>query len=330
MIRFAVLGAGRIGTVHAKNIAQHSAARLKYVVDVNEQLAAQLANRLSVRAVPLEAALDDLGVDAVVIATPTDTHAELIERAAAARKAIFCEKPIDTSVTRAQAAVDVVKRHQVPFFLAFNRRFDPHYGALREALQVGTIGKPQLILITSRDSEPPPLGYLLSSGTIFRHMTIHEIDLFRWLSEEEPSQVFATGSSFLYPDLSADCGPDTAVVTLKTHSGIIGVVNNSLRSAFGYDQRLEVQGQRGVLRVDNLKGSALETLSKTGVTTAGPDHSFIERFAAAYTAELDAFIGNLRNEIPMEPSAHDGLRASIIAECLERSFHQQVPIEVPG
>jgi myo-inositol 2-dehydrogenase/D-chiro-inositol 1-dehydrogenase len=243
MISFALFGAGRIGQVHAYNLKASHKGSLKYVIDVNERAATELADSLGAKAVSSEVALADPEVEAVIIASATNTHAELIQASAKARKAIFCEKPLDLDVARSRAALDVVEQNGVPFFLAFNRRFDPEYDALRRALVSGVIGKPELILITSRDPEPPPPEYLLSSGSIFRHMTIHEIDVFRWLTGEEPVEVYATGSSFVYPELSN--GPDTTVVTLKSSSGVIGVINNVLRSSFGYDQRLEVQGERG-------------------------------------------------------------------------------------
>jgi myo-inositol 2-dehydrogenase / D-chiro-inositol 1-dehydrogenase len=249
MIRFALFGAGRIGKIHAENIVQNCATQLDHIVDVNHHSAEQLVARLGTQASSAEAALADDNVDAVLIASATDTHGELIERSARAGKDIFCEKPLDIDLPRSRSIVEVIQQYRVPFFLAFNRRFDPSYHALQRELSAGCIGRPELILITSRDAGPPPAEYLLSSGTIFRHMTIHEIDLFRWLTEEEPTEVYATGSCFIYPELETACGPDTTVITLKTASGVIGVINNTLRSSFGYDQRLEVQGEKGVLQV---------------------------------------------------------------------------------
>jgi myo-inositol 2-dehydrogenase / D-chiro-inositol 1-dehydrogenase len=328
MIRFAIFGAGRIGRVHALNLARSRDATLTYVVDLNSSAAAELAGTLGARTAPTEAALADPEVDAIIIASATNTHAELIERAAAAGKAIFCEKPLDLDVARSRAALEAAARNNVPLFLAFNRRFDPDYRALHEALSSGVIGKPELILITSRDHEPPPREYLLQSGSIFRHMTIHEIDLFRWLTKEEPAQVYATGSSFVYPELTS--GPDSAVVTLRTQSGVIGVINNTLRSSFGYDQRLEVQGERGLLTVNNHVRSQLVVADHLGQRSAGPQSSFIERFAEAYRTELDFFISRLNAGKAMEPDGKDGFRASLIAECVERAYETNVPVSVPG
>jgi myo-inositol 2-dehydrogenase / D-chiro-inositol 1-dehydrogenase len=327
MIRFALFGAGRIGRVHASNITQNSAATLKYVVDVSASAATDLAESTGAKAESAEVALADPDVDAVIIASATNTHSELIQLSANSGKAIFCEKPLDSDVVRCRTALDVVERNGVPFFLAFNRRFDPDYSALHRALASGVIGKPELILITSRDREPPPKDYLVQSGSIFRHMTIHEIDLFRWLTGEEPIEVYATGSSFVYPELA--CGPDTAVVTLKSGSGVIGVINNVLRSSFGYDQRLEVQGERGVLLGDNHKSSHLMVADRSGYRFAGPQNSFIERFAEAYKAELNLFISNLSSGKQMQPNGRDGLRASLIAEFVERAFEIKAPVSVP-
>jgi myo-inositol 2-dehydrogenase/D-chiro-inositol 1-dehydrogenase len=312
MISFALFGAGRIGQVHAYNLKASHKGCLKYVIDVKGPAATELADSLGAKAVSCEVGLADPEVDAVIIASATNTHAELIRASAKARKAIFCEKPLDTDVARSRAALDEVKQNGVPFFLAFNRRF----------------GKPELILITSRDPEPPPLEYLLSSGSIFRHMTIHEIDVFRWLTGEEPVEVYATGSSFVYPELSHGL-PDTAVVTLKSSSGVIGIINNVLRSSFGYDQRLEVQGERGMLQVQNRESSKLVVADRSGVRSAGPQSSFIERFAEAYKAELNVFISNLCSGSNMQPDGHDGLRASLIAECVERAYQTGTSVSVP-
>jgi myo-inositol 2-dehydrogenase/D-chiro-inositol 1-dehydrogenase len=326
MISLALFGAGRIGQVHAYNLKASHKGSLKYVIDVDERAATELADSLGAKAVSSEVALADPEVEAVIIASATNTHAELIQASAKARKAIFCEKPLDLDVARSRAALDVVEQNGVPFFLAFNRRFDPEYDALRRALVSGVIGKPELILITSRDPEPPPQEYLLSSGSIFRHMTIHEIDVFRWLTGEEPVEVYATGSSFVYPELSN--GPDTTVVTLKSSSGVIGVINNVLRSSFGYDQRLEVQGERGMLQVQNRESSKLVVSDRSGVRSAGPQNSFIQRFAEAYKIELNIFISNLSSGKPMQPDGLDGLRASLIAECVERAYQTGTSVAV--
>jgi myo-inositol 2-dehydrogenase/D-chiro-inositol 1-dehydrogenase len=328
MIRFALFGAGRMGRLHAFNIAQSRTATLKYIVDINASAATDFAESLGAKAVSAEVALADPEVGAVVIASATNTHAELIQLSANAGKAIFCEKPLDLDVARSRAALEVVDRNGVPLFLAFNRRFDPDYRALHSALASGVIGKPELILITSRDREPPPKEYLLQSGSIFRHMTIHEIDLFRWLTGEEPIEVYATGSTFVYPELA--CGPDTTVVTLKSGSGVIGVINNVLRSSFGYDQRLEVQGEHGVLLAENHKSSHLMVADRNGCWLAGPHNSFIERFAEAYKAELNLFISNLSSGKQMQPDGRDGLRASLIAEFVERSYENKASVSVPG
>jgi myo-inositol 2-dehydrogenase / D-chiro-inositol 1-dehydrogenase len=328
MIRFALFGAGRIGRVHAHNLKASDAGCLKYVIDVNERAANDLAESVAAKAVSSEVALADPEVEAVIISSATNTHAESIHLAAKAHKAIFCEKPLDTDVARSRAALNVAEENSVPLFLAFNRRFDPEYDALHRALTCGVIGKPELILITSRDPEPPPKEYLLSSGTIFRHMTIHEIDVFRWLTSEEPVEVQAAGSSFVYPELSN--GPDTAVITLKTASGVIGVINNVLRSSFGYDQRLEVQGEHGMLQVTNRLSSNLVVSKRSGVRSAGPQNSFIERFSEAYRIELAVFISNLHSGASMQPNGLDGFRASLIAECVEQAFQTGNTVLVPG
>jgi myo-inositol 2-dehydrogenase/D-chiro-inositol 1-dehydrogenase len=328
MIKFALLGAGRIGKVHAQNLIRSPDASLKYIIDLNRSAATELAISVGATTSSLEAALGDPEVDAVIIASATNTHAELIEQSSAAGKAIFCEKPLDVDVARSRTALEAVERNKVPFFLAFNRRFDPDYRALHDLLCSGAVGKPELIVITSRDHEPPSKDYLQQSGSIFRHMTIHELDLFRWLTKEEPIEVYTTGSSFVYPELNV--GPDTAVVTLRSQSGIIGVINNTLRSSFGYDQRLEVQSERGMLAVDNPRRSQVVVADSMGLRSAGPQSSFIERFADAYRLELGFFISTLAAGKSMEPSGTDGLRASLIAECIEQAYQTRQPVSVPS
>ncbi len=251
MISFCQFGAGRIGAIHAGNIARHDGARLLHVVDVNEEAARQLAAQYGARVSSADAALADPAVDAVLIASSTDTHASLIEAAARAGKAVFCEKPIDLDRARVEACLAVVEKTGVTLMVGFNRRFDPNFTKLQAQLRSGRIGKLEMLAITSRDPGPPPLAYIKVSGGLFRDMMIHDLDMARWLLAEEPVEIFAAASCLVDPEIGAAGDVDSAIVTLKTASGTLCQIANSRRASYGYDQRIEAHGAKGMLRAGN-------------------------------------------------------------------------------
>ena len=318
-IPIAVLGAGRIGKVHAGNIARHPGARLAAVVDVQESAARSLAEQHGAPVLTSEDVLADAGIPAVFICTATDTHAELIERAAGAGKHIFCEKPIDLSLERVDACLEVVRETGAKLMVGFNRRFDPNVRALHAALQAGEIGKPELLQITSRDPGPPPLEYLRVSGGLFKDMTIHDLDMACFLLGEAPRTVSATAATLVDPDIARAGDVDTAVVTLSFPSGAIAVVTNSRRASYGYDQRLEVHGETGMLQAENVRESTVVKSSAEGVTSQKPLHFFLERYQAAYRAELEAFLRVCRGEAEPAPSGAEGRLALHLAEAAERA-----------
>jgi len=240
-LRFCQFGAGRIGQIHAANLAVHPDAELVSVADAAEALAANQGARVTT---PDDALADDT-VDAVIIASSTDTHADLIEASARAGKAIFCEKPIDLDIKRVDACLAVVAECDVPLFVGFNRRFDPSFAALKARLDDGEIGPVEMVSITSRDPGPPPLAYLKVSGGLFRDMMIHDLDMARWLLSEEPVQVFAFVEALVDPAVATVGDVDTAVVVLRTASGRLAQISNSRRAVYGYDQRVEVLGGTG-------------------------------------------------------------------------------------
>jgi len=282
-------GAGRIGAIHAANIAQ-SAASLAYVVDVNRDAAAALAAKHGARVAEADAALADPSVDAVIIASSTDTHADLLERAARAGKSIFCEKPVDLSMARVERCMAVVKQAGVPVLMGFNRRFDPSFAALKKAIDAGTIGKVELVQITSRDPGPPPQDYVKVSGGLFRDMMIHDLDMARFLLGEEPVEIFATASCLVEKRIAEAGDVDTAAVTLRTASGKLCQISNSRRAVYGYDQRLEVLGEKGMLEAGNQKPTTVVASTVEGVRGDKPLHFFLERYADAYRAELTHFL----------------------------------------
>ncbi|MGS0742566.1 Gfo/Idh/MocA family protein, partial [Glaciimonas sp. GG7] len=272
MIDVAVFGAGRIGKIHAGNLVAQPGVRLKYVSDVNAQAAQELATLHGAEVATIDAALADPLVGAVLIASSTDTHADLILRAVAAGKAIFCEKPVDLTLARAKECAIAVAAAKVTCMIGFQRRFDPTFEALKVRLAAGEIGVPEMLIVTSRDPGAPPVSYLKSSGGIFKDMLIHDFDIFRWILDDEAVSISATGSCLSDPAIAEAGDIDSAVVTIRTRSGRLCQINTSRRAAYGYDQRFEVLGSQGMLQAGNHKptevfsGSILhKVFSKAGV-----------------------------------------------------------------
>jgi len=328
MISFCQFGAGRIGAIHAANIARHPAARLSTVVDVDRAAAARLAERHGAAIGEAAAALADPAVDAVLIASSTDTHAGLIEAAARAGKAVFCEKPIDLDRRRVEACLAVVARAGVPLMVGFNRRFDPNFAKLHGALRAGRVGKLELLAITSRDPAPPPLAYVKVSGGLFRDMMIHDLDMARWLLGEEPVELYAAASCLVDPAIGAAGDVDSAVVTLKTASGALAQISNSRRASYGYDQRVEVLGAAGMLTAGNQLESTLEISSAAGVVAEKPQPFFLERYAEAYRRELDHFIAAVAGKTLPEISGADGLKALVLADACVESAKTGRPVRL--
>lgn len=320
MITFAQFGAGRIGAIHAANLAASGAAQLRYIVDVNTEAAQKLAARHGARVTNVGTALGDPAVDAVIIASSTDTHADLAIAAAKAGKAIFCEKPIDLSLKRVDACLAAVKKARVPMLVGFNRRFDPSFAELRARLQAGAIGAIEQVIITSRDPGPPPVAYIKVSGGQFRDMTIHDFDMARWLLGEEPSEIFAYGSCLVDPAIGKAGDTDSVMIVMKTKSGKLAHINNSRRAAYGYDQRIEVHGAKGRLLAGNRTATTVEQADATNVSADKPLHFFLERYADAYRLELAAFLDALANGKPMPVDAEAGRQAIVLAEAAAKSL----------
>ena len=249
-----------------------------------------------------------------MIGTPTDTHYELIQKAAKAGKAIFCEKPVDMSVQRIKECQTAVEQAGVTFLTAFNRRFDPNFAAVQSRLAAGEIGTVELLTILSRDPSPPPLSYIRSSGGIFRDMMIHDLDLARFMLREDPVLIMATGSCLVDPDIGAAGDVDTAAVMLQTASGKICQISNSRRATYGYDQRVEVHGSKGMLRADNILESSVEVATKEGFRRAPAQHFFLERYSEAYRLEMVHFIQAAKAGVQPSPNIEDGLKAQILAD----------------
>jgi myo-inositol 2-dehydrogenase/D-chiro-inositol 1-dehydrogenase len=329
-VRVCLFGAGRIGRIHAQNLAAHSGARLEYVVDVDRNAARELATRSGARAVDTDTALADRALDAVVIASPTDTHLPLIEAAAAARLAVFCEKPLDLDTARARRAAEVAAAAGIPLFLGFNRRYDPGFRRIRDEIAAGGIGRLEIVTITSRDPAPPPLEYVRRSGGLFRDMTIHDLDMARWLLGEEPVSVYASGSCLVDPAIGEVGDIDTAVLVLRTASGVLCQITNSRRSAYGYDQRIEAFGAKGMLRAENETATRVQRAGADGFLTEPALPFFLERYREAYRLEMTDFLGAVSGDArgPLA-SADDGVRALVLADAAEASRASGNAVEIP-
>jgi myo-inositol 2-dehydrogenase/D-chiro-inositol 1-dehydrogenase len=329
-LHIAQFGAGRIGQIHAANIAAMKDVRLRYVVDVNAEAAQKLAARYGASVVSEKEAFADREVGAVLIASSTDTHARLAIAAARAGKAIFCEKPIDLSLAKVDACLKEVESAGVPMFVGFNRRFDPSFAGLKKRLDAGEVGAVEQVVISSRDPGPPPLAYVKVSGGMFRDMTIHDFDMARWLLGEEPVEVFAMGECLVDRKIGAAGDIDSAMVLLRTASDKMCHINNSRRAAYGYDQRIEVAGAKGMLRAENLGETTVEHFGPKGTVSDRPLDFFLERYAAAYRAEMEAFLTSLRHKKPMPVGARDGRQALVLAEAALKSHKTGQPVKIDG
>jgi len=330
MLEIAQFGAGRIGQIHASNIAALKDVRVRYVVDVNAEAAQKLAARYGAKVTTEREAFADREVGAVLIASSTDTHARLAIEAARAGKAIFCEKPIDLSLKRVDACLAEVNKAGVPMFVGFNRRFDPSFAALKRRLDAGEIGAVEQVVISSRDPAPPPPAYVKVSGGMFRDMTIHDFDMARWLLGEEPVEVFAMGECLVERKIAAAGDIDSAMVLLRTASDKMCHINNSRRAAYGYDQRIEVAGAKGMLRAENLGETTVEHFSARGTVSDRPLDFFLERYADAYRAEMSAFVLALNQKTPMPVGARDGRQALVLAEAALKSHKTGQAVKVDG
>ncbi len=322
MIEVALFGAGRIGKIHAGNLAAQPGVKLRYVVDVSGPAAAELAQRYAAKAVDVETALKDATVSAVVIASSTDTHADLIQRAAAARKAIFCEKPVDLALERARACIDAVAKARVLCMIGFQRRFDPTFSALKQRLDAGEIGNPEMLMITSRDPGPPPVSYIKVSGGIFKDMLIHDFDVFRWVLEDEAQSVFATGSCLVDAAIGEAGDIDSTAVSIRTRGGRLCQINTSRRAAYGYDQRFEVLGSKGLLQARNHTPTQVVAQTAAGVCEDKPEYFFLERYRGAYALEIAHFFEALTQAKPVRTTLEDGVKALELAEAATQSWRE--------
>lgn len=330
MLKIGIVGCGRIGQVHARSIKAIDGATVAAVADALPEAAEALATATGAEARPAEAILAADDVDAVVIGTPTDTHFDLIQGAVRTRKAVFCEKPIDMSVENIRACIETVEGAGVTFMAGFNRRFDPNFGFLRERIAAGAIGAVELVTITSRDPAPPPISYIERSGGLFRDMMIHDFDMARFLMGKEFIRLHAVGSTLVDPAIGSAGDVDTAAVILTTADGRICQISNSRRATYGYDQRIEVHGESGMLRAENQLETTVELATASGFRRSPSQHFFLERYEAAYIAEMRAFVSAVTTGARADPGIRDGLQAQILADAATRSRETGQPIDLPA
>lgn len=321
-MRLALIGAGRIGKVHARAIDAHPEATLAAVADFHAPAAEALAANYGARVLDVDSIFEDSEIDAVLIASSTPTHADYLERAARAGKAVLCEKPIALDLARTHDALKVLEAHPVTCALGFNRRHDPQFATLKRALAEGRIGELETLSIISRDPAPPPADYIGASGGIFRDMTIHDFDMARWLLDEPITAVHAEGSCLIDPGIGEAGDVDTVMVTLVTVSGRLCHINNSRRACYGYDQRIEAFGAAGMLQAQNETETRLRFTGEPGQVEETPKWFFLERYADAYRLEIGDFIDAWKQGREPLAGAQDGLEALRLAEAAERSLHE--------
>ena len=314
MIRVGLLGTGRIGRLHAKTIASHSESTLYAVSDIDSSSANELAVHYGATVKSSEEIISDSNIDAILIATSTDTHAGFIEKASLAGKAILCEKPVDLSLSRAKECLKKVSAVNNPIMIGFNRRFDPNFAQLKKSLDNKEIGKSELLTITSFDPAPPPVSYVKTSGGLYRDMMIHDFDLSNFIMNELPVTISAVGHSLINPEIGAVGDVDTAVVTMIYADGKIAVIKNSRRAAYGYDQRIEILGSEGLLQAENIVENSVVKSTEAGVLSAKPKYFFLERYMSAYKAEWEAFIKSIKENTTLPVTLEDGVAALAMAE----------------
>lgn len=328
MLKVGLLGAGRIAGVHATAISAHPGSRLAAVSDINTAAAEKIAAQYGAGVRDTAAILDDSSIDAVLIATSTDTHSDLIEKATAAGKAVLCEKPVDLSLARALRCRKTVSATGRPVMIGFNRRFDPNFSALKKAVDAGEIGTPELLSITSFDPAPPPVAYIKVSGGLFRDMMIHDFDMANFIMGTAPVSVTAVGSSIVDPEIGGAGDVDTAVVTLTYADGRIAVIKNSRRAVYGYDQRVELLGSEGLLQAQNMLENTVVKSTTQGVTGAKPTYFFLERYMPAYAAEWAAFVDAVNGNKAPPVTLDDGVAALAMAEAATLSVRTGAPVSL--
>ncbi len=328
-IAVGIIGAGRIGKLHAENIIRHiPQISLKAIADINLDTSWVNTLPVAVTGDEVQCIFNDPAIDAVLICSPAPSHPSLIIQAAQAGKHIFCEKPIALDITAIQQALAAVEHAQVILQVGFNRRFDPNFAKVKRVVQAGGIGELHIIHITSRDPEPPPHDYIASSGGIFLDMSIHDFDMARFLAGSEITEVYATGAALIDPTLTQLGDVDTAVIQLSFANGALGVIDNSRQAVYGYDQRVEVFGSQGKMLAQNVSATQTELSTADAVTREKPMAFFLDRYQASYVAELRSFCHAIRHKQAPAVDGRDGLIAVIVGHAAKQSCQNHQPIRI--
>jgi myo-inositol 2-dehydrogenase/D-chiro-inositol 1-dehydrogenase len=330
-VNIGVIGAGRIGRLHADNlVARVPNARVLAIADVVESAAQETATRLNIPIATNDyhEILSNPDIRAVAICSATDTHAQIIIEAAQAGKHIFCEKPIDFDLNRIDAALAAVEKAGVTLQVGFNRRFDPNFSQVRNVIKSGGIGEPHVLRITSRDPGPPPISYIKVSGGIFLDMTIHDFDMARFLIDSPVTEVFAAGGVLVDSAIGEAGDIDTAVVTLRFENGTIGIIDNSRKAVYGYDQRVEVFGSKGAVTTENNTPHRTVISDAGGVHSPLPLHFFLERYNESYIIEMQAFIKAIENDEMPSVTGIDGRIPVVMGLAATKSYHENRPVKI--
>lgn len=329
-VKVGIIGMGRIGKIHLQNLCTKIDG-IEVAAVVNPSKKGQdFAKKFDVEDVSddVNILFDHPEIDAVLICSPSDTHADYAIKAAEAGKAIFCEKPIAMTLERAMAVVQKVKENDVPMMVAFNRRFDPDFAKIQKSVAAGKIGNIQSLHVISRDPAPPPIDYIKQSGGLFKDMTIHDFDMARFIMGCEVIEIFATGSCMVNPEIGKVGDIDTAMITLRFENGATAVIENSRKAVYGYDQRLEVFGSNGMLKIENPLKTNVSGSDESGTHSDLNLNFFIDRYETSYLLEMRAFIDALINKTEMPVGGKDGISAVVIAEMAYKSLKENRPIKI--
>ena len=330
-LRIGIIGAGRIGRVHAESLAfRIPEAAPSAIADINGDAAQEVAERCGIPRVATDSKeiLNDPAIDAVLICSPTETHANLIVGAARAGKHVFCEKPIDHSLSNIDRALQEVKRSGVKLQVGFNRRFDANFLRVHNAILQGEIGTPHLMHIVSRDPGPPPLSYIKTSGGIFLDMTIHDFDMARFLVGDEVESIYATGGVRVDPEIGKAGDLDTAVIVLQFKNGVIGTIDNSRKAAYGYDQRVEILGSKGAIATENCYPNQAILSTAAAIQRDLPLNFFMERYTESFVSELRAFVQAVVLDQPVPVNGIDGRVAVVMALAARKSYDERRPVQL--
>lgn len=332
MIKVGIIGAGRIGRVHSESISKYvKGAEIKAISDI--KVTEELQSWAASMGIPqvyddYRKILQDPEIDAVLVCSSTNTHAPISIEAAQAGKHIFCEKPVDPNKDKIREVLDVVDKARVKFQVGFNRRFDHNFKAIKDRVVAGDIGEPHLIRVTSRDPDAPPIEYVKVSGGMFFDMTIHDFDMIRYLSGSEVVEVYAAGGVLVNPEIGKAGDIDTAVITLKLANGAIGVIDNSRKAVYGYDQRAEVFGSKGAVKTSNDTNSTAVYSCEAGVIAEKPKYFFLERYMQSFAEEIRCFIDSIVNDTPTAVNGNDGLQPVLIALAAQKSLEEGRPVKL--